>query len=186
MTKVIPMTIGIMGAKGSGKTTLRKLICASPYAYKPHNFADPIKMMLASIGLTTAELNGDMKENPNESILGGKTPREAMQTLGTDWGREMIDEDIWVNIWKMLIARHGPVTCIIADDVRFQSEADVILNRGGMLIEVQREGLTYTDKHISENNRLNTPRYMIYNDDYPASMENQFHAYVNAWGREHG
>ena len=29
---------------------------------------------------------------------GGKTPRYLMQTLGTEWGRMMVDGDLWVEL----------------------------------------------------------------------------------------
>ena len=45
------------------------------------------------------EIDGRWKEHPC-SLLLNKTPRYAMQTLGTEWGRELIGENIWTHIWK--------------------------------------------------------------------------------------
>jgi hypothetical protein len=57
-------------------------------------FADPLKDMLVT-GLSVTrerDLDGPHKHDPTN--YGGKSPRELMQTLGTEWGRELIDPDI--------------------------------------------------------------------------------------------
>jgi CRP/FNR family transcriptional regulator len=58
-----------------------------------------------------------------------------MQTLGTEWGRQCMDADIWVRAWA---ARAALLTSAVADDVRFQNEADMIRNLGGVIIRVMR------------------------------------------------
>jgi hypothetical protein len=45
------------------------------------------------------QLYGDEKETPLPEF-GGKTPRQMMQTLGTEWGRNLIDAEIWITLWK--------------------------------------------------------------------------------------
>jgi hypothetical protein len=56
-------------------------------------FAGPLKAMMAALGCTNAEIDGDRKEVPCD-LLGGKSPRWAMQTLGTEWGRKLIGDDL--------------------------------------------------------------------------------------------
>ena len=48
--------------------------------------------MLYQLGLGEAHIEGALKEVPCE-LLGGKTPRYAMQTLGTEWGRDTDQQD---------------------------------------------------------------------------------------------
>ena len=95
--------IALTGLAGSGKTT------AADYLVKAHgfaciSFAGPIKSMLRTLGLTALEdieevFEGEGKEKPNR-LLCGKSPRFAMQTLGTEWGRDLIGPDLWVNAWN--------------------------------------------------------------------------------------
>ena len=92
MTKWTPSVIAITGQAGSGKTTIAKHL-ELEYNYVRVRFAEVLKDMLLALGLTEEEINGDLKEKPC-SLLLGKTPRHAMQTLGIEWGRNLIHPDI--------------------------------------------------------------------------------------------
>lgn len=150
------MIIGITGRKGSGKDTAANFILHHP-DYKDWarvKFADGLKTMLQSF-LAYLDVNpfiikrmieGDLKETPC-SLLGGKTPRHAMQTLGTEWGRQMIGDNIWVEATKDRCAQFE--NCIITD-VRFENEVEALHEMGGKLIKVNRPGLLETDHHLSE------------------------------------
>lgn len=105
----LPFVVGLAGRKGSGKTTLAKLLAASSNAVtdaqlKPQMvaLAQPLKDMIAMLltykGIPQPELvqyiEGDKKEQP---IIKDVTARKLMQTLGTEWGRS-IDENLWTDI----------------------------------------------------------------------------------------
>lgn len=81
------------------------------------------------------------------------TPRRFMQLLGTEWGRDMIGERFWVDVWLHeadMILDDG--VHIVADDVRFSNEARAIQDGGGAVIEVLGRGaaLAGVDDHRSE------------------------------------
>lgn len=128
-----PRIVGLVGTKGSGKTTAARHLC-SAYGYERVPFAAPLKRMLRAVGLGDAELDGDRKETPSDLLL-GTTPRHAMQTLGTEWGRDQIHPEIWLHLWKVAAARHA---FVVADDVRFANEAATVRGMGGILIEIER------------------------------------------------
>lgn len=103
-------------------------------------------------GLTDDQLNGSLKETPC-ALLGGKTPRYAMQTLGTEWGRNLIHPDLWVFIWtryRRSEMRAFPRDRVVADDVRFPNEVDAIHELGGEVWRVHRPGCQ-SDGHESES-----------------------------------
>lgn len=83
------------------------------------------------------------------------TPRKMLQTLGTEWGRNMIHPDIWVNSMMSLYEQsrvngsNGNYPDWLMPDVRFPNEAKAIKDRGGILIKVIRPGVD-TGSHISE------------------------------------
>ena len=63
--------------------------------HKIRSFATPIKNMLKVMGLTHEELY-DPKLAEEVIPDFGKSPREIMQLLGTEFARNMIDENVWV------------------------------------------------------------------------------------------
>lgn len=112
-------------------------------------FADPLKAALRRILEYTAldedliheMIEGDLKETPVPQ-LGGKTPRHAMQTLGTEWGRDLIHPDFWVNIAREGILYYTNVVDVpvVVDDMRFPNEYAMIDAIGGMTVFIGRRG----------------------------------------------
>lgn len=146
----VPKIIGFTGPAGAGKTTAAFAVVASKHDYCRLSFADPIRHMLMAIGVGALEL-GDGKHLPN-ALLGGKTPRHAMQTLGTEWGRQAIGPDIWINasrrrLLHLLDLGHRAVF----DDVRFDNEARMIREHGdGIVIQLDNPNLPARMSHASE------------------------------------
>ena len=94
----MPKIIGITGYIGSGKTLLADALCAK-HNFTIVMFAFRLKDMGRAVGLREDQVEGTGKEIPCQ-LLCDKTPRYAMQTLGTEWGRNIIGENIWVNLWS--------------------------------------------------------------------------------------
>ena len=161
-----PIIVGLMGYKGAGKTTAGAFLYRRGFTRE--RFAGPLKQMLRVLGLTESQVDGDAKEVPLD-LLCGKTPRHAMQTLGTEW-RNMIGTDLWTNIWSNRVRGYleiNPTARIVADDLRFEHEAKAVLAVGGLLMEVVRPGCERTSDHASEDYKSWLLRYSyatIYND----------------------
>ena len=130
----------------SGKTTAAKYLC-DYYGFQRAPFAAGLKEMLLAIGLTEDHVYGDLKHEPLD-LLCGKTPREAMQTLGTEWGRELIGGDLWLRVWqhRLLEFRNNR---IIADDLRFSNEVKLLRGLNAKVIRVHRPGCK-AGEHASE------------------------------------
>lgn len=143
-----PPVIGITGRAGAGKNLAASLVPGGVVM----QLADPIYEMLAAmLGVTVEELRDrDFKESPVTWI--GKSPRELLQTLGTEWGRGIVRPDIWILIAERriqeLIERHdGPV---VVADVRFDNEAEMIRRRGGVVWRIRRGSHSGDPAHSSE------------------------------------
>lgn len=138
------MIIGLAGGKGCGKSTVAKII-NKLHDYEIISFATPIKEMLRVLGLGDAELHDPViKEIPLDEY--GKSPREIMQLLGTEFGRNMIDGNIWITALRKQLR---PDRNYVIDDVRFNNEARFVRERGAV-IHVERERDIEGDTHISE------------------------------------
>lgn len=154
--------IGLTGPMGCGKSTVAAHL--ETKGYKRIKMAGPLKNMMRSIGLTDEHIEGDLKEVPSP-LLCGKTPRFAMQTLGTEWGRDTIGADVWCNIWTahaLEILRTNSFG-IVVDDVRFPNESSALQSVGGVLIEIVRPGYERSSSHASESLDVSA-RIKIHND----------------------
>lgn len=136
MSKQSRFVVGFAGKMGSGKTTAARLLIEK-HGFERIRFAGPLKNMMYALGLTEAEVDGAFKESPCD-LLGGKTPRHAMQTIGTEWGRNIIDDGLWIRAWRRAVEKTLPGAWIVVDDVRFPNEAAVIREMGGVLIRIDR------------------------------------------------
>lgn len=115
--------VAIGGALGSGKSTLARLIIKSFSNPRIVPFAYPLKKAAVDLGW-----NGKKD----------KKGRKLLQLLGTEIGRECIDPDIWVNKWEAQRskAKNDLRDILIADDMRFQNEIDLILRVRGTTIKI--------------------------------------------------
>jgi len=159
------MIIGLSGKKGAGKNEVANAIrLINPNIWE-QSFARILKSMTASlVGCHITKLEDrEFKETPIPR-LGGKSPREMMQLLGTEFGREMIDQDVWVNATLSQYHEISGVDWVITD-VRFPNEAAGIKAKGGFVIRVERPGLPQTDLHPSETALDDYPfDWTIHND----------------------
>ena len=79
------------------------------------------------------------------------------QKLGTEGGREVFGEDLWLRRCEQEIYKLSEITPIcgtfIIRDIRFNNEADFVRKRGGTIIHVERPSLGDTGvvrDHVSE------------------------------------
>ena len=141
--------IGLTGPKGVGKSTYAAQLLFTLYAKDGMcdgqilSFASPIKEMLLCI-VDKEYLDDKEKIIPTLGV----SARACLQSLGTEWGRELCPE-IWLNITKDRIL-NSKKTLTIIDDVRFDNEAEMIRSLGGQIWRLSRKGVGGKDKHISE------------------------------------
>lgn len=150
------MIIGLAGKIGCGKSTVADFL-EREHGFHRHRMAGPLKDMMRCLGLTERHIEGDLKEVPCD-LLGGKTPRFAMQTIGTDWGRDIVCQDIWTNAWRTTL----PAGDVVCEDVRFPNEAETVRMAGGVVIRICR-GDDKDVKHVSELQSFDTD-YVLQND----------------------
>lgn len=137
--------IGIAGRAKSGKSYLAKHIKSKYRNVYIVSLATPLKMALAAIfsyaGYSqkdiTEKLNGKLKES-QDPIL-GYTPRFLMQTLGTEWGRNVLGDSWWINlatakIQKLSEENSDKDIIVIVDDIRFENEIEWIKMNNGKII----------------------------------------------------
>lgn len=190
------MILGVMGQAGSGKDVMADYL-VNKYAFVKIGFADPMKRFVQEI----FEFSDDQIWGPSESrnapdtryVVGSNqwdemeclSPRFALQTLGTEWGRKCYPQ-VWVEyalrVAKNLLSngslRYNQKTGlyetdkddgretrgIVISDVRFQNEVSGIQKGGGKVIRIRRDGVhgnVGIKGHASEEEQKTIPDSMV-------------------------
>lgn len=152
--------IALAGNMGCGKNTVAKMIIEEQALHckdwAEYAFATPMKEACRDIfGFTQEQLYGPSEARnapdarytrPDGTPL---TPRYALQTMGTEWGRNC-DPDLWVKaglrqVKKLLEYHHG----VVITDCRFVNEAKAVRAAGGRVWRIYRGEATVA-AHQSE------------------------------------
>ena len=162
--------IGIHGPLESGKDTVATTIVNKyPKLYRQYAFAWPIKKACKIIfGFSDEDMNDRVLKERIHPVW-GISPRKAMQLLGTEYGRDMINKDIWVMRAEAEIKSNSDEGLgTIISDVRFDNEAKILRSRNGVIIHIQRPDLNKEKdvyKHGSEQGiQKEKGDYVIIND----------------------
>lgn len=153
--------IGIAGPARAGKTTSAMYLAQILGGYV-YGFADPLRKMLRAIGVDMdTEQIKRLKETP--LALFEKSPREMMQSLGTEWGRNLVHPDLWVRLAHRHFKRYGAP--MVIHDVRFENEAAWI-RQHGVIIHLSRPDCQAVNPHSSEAGITKAEEdYSVVNDD---------------------
>ena len=170
--------IGLTGFKQSGKDTVARLLCpediVGPYNGFHHiNFADTLRAMLKPLleayGFSQRDIRdimlGSRKEEPLD-CFGGRSYRFMAQTLGTEWGRDLVFDGIWINAFRRKAAQRLRVVC---SDVRFPNEAEAIHLDGGKVYRVM------ANWHRNNDADLHPSEALIPTLEIDGEIENNFH-----------
>ena len=141
--------VGISGKAGSGKDTLAALL-VKQHGYHRRALADPIRELLNDRFDWDPEFwnSREWKETRN-AAAGNKSPRDWSQWLGTEVGRGLAGDDVWVNAlardWALM-----EYPLLVVPDIRFNNEAEWIRSIGGIMVNVTRPGVAPVRSHRSE------------------------------------
>jgi energy-coupling factor transporter ATP-binding protein EcfA2 len=143
-----PKLIALCGHKGVGKSTYASFLAGK--TGHVFSFATPLKSMLTAVFPNEYVLNKKDEKIPYFDV----TARYLLQTLGTEWGREMVDQNIWIKLLRVRLIEcltDTAVTPLVVDDLRFDNEAEMIRELGGEVWHLDRRSFTASeDKHVSE------------------------------------
>lgn len=142
------MRLAIVGRKNAGKDALADALCrARPF--RRTAFADPIKQML-HVGLCISKdvLYGPASVKEQVDPRYGVTVRHMLQTLGTEWGRKYIHDEVWARATMEFIESEdgrptsrmdkGVTLDWVITDTRFLTEARLAREHGFTLVRVTR------------------------------------------------
>lgn len=159
------MIIGLSGYARSGKDTVAELLVLN-YGFKRLAFADGIREALLALNPI---LHDGHRLNELVGMYGWEVAkakdevRRLLQVMGTEVGRKLINEDVWV--W-LLFNKVNTNERIVIPDVRFPNEARMIEQQGGEVWRINRHNHSAVNNHISEHALDNHMfKRVVYNDN---------------------
>jgi hypothetical protein len=147
--------LGISGWARSGKDTVADYLVEN-HGYMKVSFSTPMKEAMYRLNprITVNEVQNTALRIGVDIYgwegLKDRSPdiRGLLQRFGTEIGREMFDEDFWVDYALNSIPDGGKA---VISDVRYPNEADAIRQLGGKVYRVERDGVFAANEHASEH-----------------------------------
>jgi len=132
--------IGIAGAAGSGKDTAAQLIKDHSSNSILYSLASPLKESASILfGIDIEDFYDRIaKEKIND--VWKLTPRQLLIKMGTDFGRNVINKDIFIIRAQVEINKHFSENFdyFIIPDIRFDNEAEFVKDNDGIIIKLDR------------------------------------------------
>jgi hypothetical protein len=137
----MPKLIVLFGPQRAGKSSAANSLCYHE-GFVRVAFADPLYDMLdVLLGGPEIDIRSLPKDKPMPE-LNNQTLRHALQTLGTEWGRNLMGSDFWVNKACLTITDFlSQGVSVVVDDCRFTSEYAAMKAAGANMIEISRADL---------------------------------------------
>jgi len=169
--------VAFSGKRGSGKDAAADVL-AREFGFARVALAEPLKTFLTTVlGLPDDDLRvwgpSGMREETIPSV--GRSVREMLQTLGTEWGRESVHPDLWIDCLLRRCASYERESLdvlraggsvfddakrmgryhdrFVVTDVRFPNEVRRLRERGGVVVRLRRPSAEQSDAaslHASE------------------------------------
>ncbi len=175
--------IGIHGPLNGGKDTIANYLqYVFEHRFERYAFALPLKEACrAMFGFTKEQLEDRVLKETIDPFW-NFAPRRAMQLLGTEYGRNMLRDDLWIKraeleVEKNLKNGHGT----IITDVRFENEAGWVRSRSdAILIYIEVPGLVRDERynHASEAGISRAPTDIIVINDKSLGIQH-LHSKLN-------
>ena len=168
--------IGLVGFINAGKGAVADIF-VEKYGFQKEAFANPVKDAIAAMFSWNRKwLEGDTewsrtwREKPDLfwSHKFGRpfTPREALQKMGTEVGRDTYHTDLWVDAFER---RMNPQKNYVLSDTRFPNEIKKIIELDGIVIRVTRgKDPEWYDRAVEHNQRLRP--YILTDSNVPMNV----------------
>lgn len=141
--------VGLSGYARSGKDTVAQIL-VEDHGFEQHSFAAPLKGILKALDPklgSTRRLSSVLAWHGWEGAKRDPEVRALLQRLGTEAGRKHLGDSIWVDT----LFRTPSSGRVAVSDCRFRNEADAIRAHGGIVVRVNRPGVTAVNAHVSEH-----------------------------------
>lgn len=150
------MLLGLSGYARAGKDTAANVLVGA-LGFERVAFADVLREAVYTLNPYVApwqDLQSLVNEGGWEALKDPSCPKDTreevrrlLQVMGTEVGRRMFGEDIWVDT---LFSRLDPEKDYVISDCRFPNEAAKVKSNHGYVIRINRMGTEPINGHASE------------------------------------
>lgn len=149
------IVVGMSGYAGSGKDTVGSML-VEDFGFRQVSFAAPLKEAVYRLNPTVAVFDDKVvrvkdavdKMGWDRAKFEYPEIRTQLQRMGTEVGRDLFDQNLWVNLAMKDIKENGGN--VVITDCRFPNEAEAIRKIGGRLWRIERPGTKPVNAHPSE------------------------------------
>lgn len=152
-SEAAPLLVGLCAWSHAGKNTVARYL-EEKHDFYSTAFAEPLYAMLVESGSVHPDwLINQHKDQPIDA-LGGKTPRQLLQSLG-DWYLATFGERALIanvaDIWRDLQSPQAmPMPGLVVTDCRTREEVEFIQQSGGVIWWISRPGYGAQNVHRTE------------------------------------
>jgi hypothetical protein len=198
MSTNLPFIIGVSGYARSGKDSVGEVL-RREYGFVRRAFADPMRDALYRLDppvtrpgrselFSLARVVDDL--GWEQAKVECPEVRPMLQRMGTEVGREMFGQNVWVEMVMFDIATTHlteGASYFVLTDLRYPNELEALLARGGKAIRVERPGVNPAGSHLTET-ALDGAEFSaaITNDGTLADLKQKVLDVVEPWGPFYG
>lgn len=174
-----------------GKSTIAEYL-HSKYDFQRLSFAEPIKKMCAELlkayGIHPNKIYFYLRTAEGKRTIIpelGVTGRYLQQTLGTEWGRNLIKKTLWTDAITSAIKES--TRCTVTDDLRFLDEASVFDSEGHYRIKVFRDEAPPLEGDHASDQELPDElfHYVIYNNSTISDLYDRVDMFMKLVNSKH-
>jgi len=161
------MLIGLNGWPSSGKDTVAGIL-VDELGYRQYALADKVREALYLVNplVVSGGAGGDLRvrdvvdrhgwDKAKRHPAFGTEIRQLMQRVGTESARTVFGDAVWVDTLSSTIDRDLRITHddsprgVVVSDVRLTNEAEWVIERGGVVVRIERAGIGPVNNHASE------------------------------------
>lgn len=154
------MIIALSGYAGAGKDSVADVLVAER-GFVKYAWADTLRLAAAALNPIVHAHDGDIVRYNDAIKAVGYTEakvlypevRLVLQRLGTEVGRNLISDNVWVDATLARIERDGNWNRnVVIADTRFPNEAEAVksVDADNIVVRVTREGVGPESDHASE------------------------------------
>jgi hypothetical protein len=143
------MLLGLSGYAQVGKDSIGAVLVKN-YGFTRYAFADALKEVVYRLNPVVDTMGSRIQEFVDfdgwEKAKKNPEIRRLLQVMGTEAGRQVLVDNIWVDTVLNKVGNNN----VVITDCRFPNEAQAVKDRGGYLVRVERPGVKAVNAHPSE------------------------------------